>query len=251
MGLNPGLVRAFPVVGQKSNSRFALYHQGNLPGATSAVYLFPETNSGVVVLANAYGLSDVPDWISQAITSTLFDDGTPADEYARLAQEAVTNNQQYLSQTVEALRSLKQPNPEERVLGQYSGKYVNDGATFFLEIYEAGGRLRVAFQGQPEEEFFLEPLYEDVFSWFPSSLEIARRGRYAPPVSYYLLSFYRDAFGAISKLRRPHSEGDGSAHIFTNISASQLPRSAWKGWDFGLLSLLLVSGVVVILYRRS
>ncbi|KAK0721125.1 hypothetical protein B0H67DRAFT_486558 [Lasiosphaeris hirsuta] len=50
-----------PVAGQNSPSRLAVYHQGNLPGATSAVYLFPETQSGVVVLTNAYGLSDVAD----------------------------------------------------------------------------------------------------------------------------------------------------------------------------------------------
>lgn len=62
------------------------------------------------------------------------------------------------------------------------------------------GYLRVAFQGLLEQEFLLERLYEEAFSWFPSSLEMMRRGRYPLPVSYYLLTFERDALGAVSGL---------------------------------------------------
>jgi Beta-lactamase len=49
MGLNSWLVERMPVAGQDAHSRLAIYHQGNLPGATSAVYLFPESQSGIVV----------------------------------------------------------------------------------------------------------------------------------------------------------------------------------------------------------
>ena len=57
MGLDSWLVERMPVAGQDAHPHLAIYHQGNLPGATSAVYLFPESQSAIVVLANAYGLS--------------------------------------------------------------------------------------------------------------------------------------------------------------------------------------------------
>ncbi|KAI1120719.1 putative D-aminoacylase [Nemania abortiva] len=250
MGLNSGLVQEMPVVGRGSGSRLALYHQGNLPGATSAVYLFPETNSGVVVLANAFGLSDVPDWISQAIISTLFDDERSPDSYVKLAQEAVTNNQQYLNKTAEILKSLKRPGPNQEILGQYSGKYLSTSNPLFLEIYEFEGHLRVAFQGLPEQEFLLEWLYEDVFSWFPSSLEMMRRGRYPLPVSYYLLAFERDALGTVYGLRWPYSEDESTTYIFSKTSESQLNPTMQGSWELGSFGFLLILGVVVVLYRR-
>ena len=112
------------------------------------------------------------------------------------------------------------------------------------------GSLEIAFQGLQEEEFLLERLYEDVFSWFPSSQEMARRGRYPLPVPYYLLTFQRDALGTVSGLRWPYSENESTAHVFSKTPVSQLKPAVWSLWESGSLVLLLILGVVVVFYRR-
>ncbi|PVH72725.1 beta-lactamase/transpeptidase-like protein [Cadophora sp. DSE1049] len=73
IGTNPTLYPDMPIVGRGSPSRLALYHQGTLAGAFATVILFPETDSGVVVLTNSLPLNESDDWIGQLITETIFD----------------------------------------------------------------------------------------------------------------------------------------------------------------------------------
>lgn len=87
-----------PITGRGSPSRLAIYHQDNVPGATSAVYLFPLTRTGIVVLANTYELTDVPDWIAQILSETLFEDDTGAN-YIQLTEEVVDSYQKWCSKT--------------------------------------------------------------------------------------------------------------------------------------------------------
>lgn len=101
MGLNPWLTK-MPII---NTSRIALYHQGNLPGATSAVYLFPETRSGIVVLGNGYGLSDAPDWIAQLIIEALFETESKTD-YVALAREAAEMSKSNRLRTVHEIEGM-------------------------------------------------------------------------------------------------------------------------------------------------
>jgi hypothetical protein len=55
------------------------------------VYIFQETNRILVVLVNAFGLTDAPDWIAHLFIEMLFEDSTNAD-YVGLACEAVQSN---------------------------------------------------------------------------------------------------------------------------------------------------------------
>ncbi|KAK7414091.1 hypothetical protein QQX98_007034 [Neonectria punicea] len=179
MGLNSWLLGKMPVVGRGAPSRLALYHQGNLPGATTAVYLFPETQSGIVVLENAYGLSDVPDWIAQIIIHILFDMPTTTD-YAKLAEQAVSNFQQHRRKTASDLSRLPRTDSEPASPHRLLGDYENAAECFFLRISQRENDLKLSFQGFPEEEFDLVHLYDDVYSWYPSSRELAQRGRTKP-----------------------------------------------------------------------
>ena len=72
-GLNPNLVDEMPIVGRGSPSRLCIHHQGSLAGTLTAVNLFSETDSAIVVLTNALALNDCADWIGQSLVECLFD----------------------------------------------------------------------------------------------------------------------------------------------------------------------------------
>ena len=148
MGLNSWLVERMPVAGQDAHSRLAIYHQGNLPGATSAVYLFLESQSGIVVLANAYGLSDVPDWISQAIMDVLFHHSVSVD-YIQLTHEAIIKYQEYCVKIQADLALLQGREPDRASfgdVGSFVGDYRNAADVFIIRVSRHGDdSLRLAF----------------------------------------------------------------------------------------------------------
>lgn len=216
IGLNSWLVKKMPIIGRNSPSRLAIYHQGNVPGATSAVYLFPETMSGVVVLANAYGLSDVPDWIAQSIIETLFE-GEIDTPYLQLAEEAVSASREWCAKTVKDLATLENSNPDSAPtrLDRYIGEYWNSAETFRLVVILDGGAFKVQFQGFAEDEFELKHLHDDVFSWFTSPRDMTERGRHVFGASYYLIDFQRgEGRQKVTGLRWAHGGGETGGKLF-------------------------------------
>ncbi|KAI9923459.1 hypothetical protein AWENTII_003170 [Aspergillus wentii] len=225
IGLNPGLVKNMPIVGRSSPSRLTIYHQGNVPGATSAVYLFPDSSSGVVVLANAYGLSDVPDWIAQSIIDVLFEEDTDTP-YVQLAHEAVFSYQKWCAKTVNDLAALQRPNSAPAALDGFSGVYENGAKTFKLLVIFEDGKLKLQFQGLPEEEFDLNHSHDDVFSWFISPRGQNERGRNIFAASHYLVRFQRDSITRkVTGLRWAH-DGSENGELFERRPALRLFASS-------------------------
>ena len=64
VGVNGYEAPELPVVADGTETRRLVYHQGSICGSLSAVYLLPETETGIVVLGNSFDLCDTPDWIS-------------------------------------------------------------------------------------------------------------------------------------------------------------------------------------------
>ena len=241
MGLNSWLVERMPVAGQDAHSRLAIYHQGNLPGATSAVYLFPETQSGIVVLANAYGLSDVPDWISQAIMDVLFHHSVSVD-YIQLTREAIIKYQEYCAKTQHDLVLLqgRKPNQASLDVGSFVGDYRNDADVFLIRVSQHGDdSLRLAFQGLQEETFLLYPSHEECYTWFSSFLDMAHRGRHIFSASHYIVCFRRNSLGKVMALEWAHNGSNVAGELFFKTEDDGTPRLA--DTIFPAVALILIS----------
>ncbi|KAG4424069.1 hypothetical protein IFR04_002765 [Cadophora malorum] len=190
VGYNEYFVSKMPIAGTGSAPRLAIYHQGNLPSASAAVYMFPETGSAVIVLCNAFGLTDAPDWIAQLFVERLFDDSTNAD-YAMLAREAVKSTLERSRALKQELTSLQDASTRPKDLELFVGRYYNSFGTFFLDIRMIEGQLSVSFQGLELETYLLKHSHENVFSWYTSADDLTRRGRHPAWMtsSYFLLRF--------------------------------------------------------------
>ena len=248
MGLNSWLVERMPVAGQDAHSRLAIYHQGNLPGATSAVYLFPESQSGIVVLANAYGLSDVPDWISQAIMDVLFHHSVPVD-YIQLTREAIIK---YCAKTQHDLVLLqgRKPNQASFDVGSFVGDYRNDADIFIMRVSRHGDdSLRLAFQGLQEETFFLYPSHDECYTWFSSFFDMARKGRHIFSASHYIVCFRRNSLGKVMALEWAHNSSDVAGELFFKMEDNGAPRLAYT--VFPLIALILIFTCLMRGLRRG
>ena len=245
MGLNSWLVERMPVVGQDAHSCLAIYHQGNLPGATSAVYLFPESQSGIVVLTNAYRLSDVTDWISQAIMDMLFHHSISVD-YIQLTREAIIKYQEHCAKTQHDLVLLqdRKPNQASFDVGSFVGDYRNDADVFIMRVSRHGDdSLRLAFQGLQEETFLLYPSHDKCYTWFSSFLDMAHRGRHIFPASHYIVCFRRNSLGKVMALKWAHNGTNAAGELFFKMEDDGAPRLA--DTIFSAVALILVSVCLV------
>lgn len=141
-------VPQLPVLGRGATPRLALYHQGATVGYFTSFYVFPETESAVIILTNSIANCDAADWIAQVMIQALFDDQQPVDfaaqtkKYTRTCLQAYTNMQDIVQQN-------RQSGPPPHSLDEYSGDY-----------YDATGIFFVHLRRNPDEERSLQLLFQ-------------------------------------------------------------------------------------------
>ena len=133
VGLNPGLVDSMPIVGKGSSSRLAIYHQGSIGGALSFVALFPETDSVVVVLANALALNDVADWIGQFLVELLFD-VSEKNDYRQWAVKSSQSARAWYGGVKDQLEAGLEKGSKPKSLSRHVGRYWNRSRTLHIDV---------------------------------------------------------------------------------------------------------------------
>ena len=142
-------ISELPVLGRGSDSRLALYHQGATVGYFSSIYLFPETESAVIVLTNSIALGDAADWLAQSLVQALFDP-LEKNDYVELAQDSKDRMLGKYESLRQDLAKNKIHGTEPNPLSAYAGDYYNAIDVFFIRITPASGSddtLTMSFQG--------------------------------------------------------------------------------------------------------
>lgn len=184
-GDNPELfaIKELPILGAGAAPMMTYYHQGSAPGYYSALFLFPETESAVVVLTNSIPLNDAADWIAQVYISALFDFPDPAD-YVGLARESRKRKLDKFDRVLTTFEQIRREHPGEKPvhsLDTYAGSYFNDAGNFYIEVRQhphVKTSLELRFQGRDSQRYELRHLYADVFEWAMTCDESARHARY-------------------------------------------------------------------------
>ena len=133
VGLNPGLVDTMPIVGKGNSSRLAIYHQGSIGGALGFVALFPETDSVVVVLANALALNDAADWIGQFLVELLFD-VSEKNDYHQWAVKSAESARAWYGGVKDQLEAGLEKGSKPKSLSRYVGRYWNKSRTLHIDV---------------------------------------------------------------------------------------------------------------------
>lgn len=180
---NQVVMKSMPVIGNPEHPRLAIYHHGMLVGFNNAVYLFPESETAVVLLSNAVAINDGPDWLGHLIIQTLFDDPIKHD-YVTLARQTLAfgleTYDRIESQFAAELanQTVKAPKTPD----SYVGKYWNQVKTFFMHITNKDGELWMNLQGNEVENYKLKHHNNDEFTWHMPRNEQVKRGR--NPITY-------------------------------------------------------------------
>jgi hypothetical protein len=182
-GENPELLEEgdLPILGAGSPPMITYYHHGATPGYYSALFLFPETESAVVVLTNTMPLNDAADWIAQVYISALFDFSNSAD-YMELARKSRRRKLANFDAVMSALDKIRRNHPEDKPqpLATYVGKYFNSLGNFHIDVPQHprnNTSLEMRFQGKESQVHELRHLYGDVFEWAMDCDETAKKGR--------------------------------------------------------------------------
>lgn len=125
LGLNPGLLPGgiMPVVGEGGYSEpKLLFHQGSLPGAMTSVMLLPGSETVILVLSNALALTDVADWVGQAVLEqVLYVPAHRGVDFLACARKAVAENLKWYPAVVRELAEKKREGAPPKELGEYVG----------------------------------------------------------------------------------------------------------------------------------
>lgn len=173
LGDNPSLLptTSLPLLGAGAPPMVTYHHQGSAPGYCSSLFLFPETESAVVVLTNSVPLNDAADWLAQAYIAALFDFPSPAD-YVALAAESRRKKVAAMERIRPAFDEIRKTHPDDRPrlpLASYSGRYTNDAGNFFMDVgphpEKPGEALLLRFQGREKQAYELRHVRGEVFEW--------------------------------------------------------------------------------------
>ncbi|KAL8708942.1 MAG: hypothetical protein Q9220_006274 [cf. Caloplaca sp. 1 TL-2023] len=178
-----------PEIGTNGPGIATLNHAGSMAGAMTAVIVFPESKSAIIVLTNTLGLSDTADTVSQLLTEVLFDLPEKHD-FVALTQKIVAVEIESMSTIEDTLERERKLGTLPRDLRDYVGTYQNSIGTMKIDIMLQESKLVMRFQGLEEETFGLEHYEHDVFTWWYTRDECVRRGRFTnSPAEYFKIGF--------------------------------------------------------------
>ena len=188
-----------PEIGKNGLSMTTLNHAGSMAGAMTAVTLFPDSKSAIIVLTNTLGLSDTSDTVSQLLTEILFDMPEKHD-FVDLTQKIVDVELKSMSNVAQAFERERTYVTASRELDEYVGTYRNASGTMKVEILVQEQKLALRLQNLETETFAMEHYEDDTFTWNFSRDESARRGRFSNyDYEYYKIRF-SESGGVIDRL---------------------------------------------------
>ena len=158
-----------PSIGDSCPGLEVFHHGANLPGCLGSSFLIPSSETAIVVLTNAVGLSDPTDCVGQLILSVVLGE-KPYDGFVDLSKAvrhaALTS---YLKLEGQLLKG-KTGKPPQHPLTTYEGDYWNFANNFVLSINASNDSLLMTAQKNARVTYILLPYNGDTFYW-PASRE--------------------------------------------------------------------------------
>ncbi|PSN66763.1 hypothetical protein BS50DRAFT_373233 [Corynespora cassiicola Philippines] len=159
-------------MGAESPSRTVYSHNGNFNGATTAIYMVPESTSAVVLLSNARGLSDATDWIAQDILQTMFE-FQPTVDFVSEAKKCRKSFNQWFEENIQGpLQRHRLASPHDRRRPDYYGVYRLSGYDRFTvkvtKHTEDSSKLILEVNGKALQRHILSHYHYDVWEFAPS-----------------------------------------------------------------------------------
>ncbi|KAI1075019.1 hypothetical protein F5B20DRAFT_561525 [Whalleya microplaca] len=166
---NPDEYNKRYVLGRESGALPFIGHSGNCSGFASSMYVFPETSSAVVAMANGMDLGDAADVAVKIFTQALFD-LKPQVDLLELAQKEAQLHQKWFEDILVEWCEDRDITQKEAGLQDYVGDYEGFGIRINVFLREETGRLAFTLNSVPQSLCDLEYYRKDnfdVYSFLP------------------------------------------------------------------------------------
>ncbi len=209
-----------PVIGKGTKPQRLFYHNGAMCGALSAVYILPDSDFVVVVLANSFDLYDTPDFVAQLVVEAIIATPNPVD-FLPIAKKTVANALSHHPAVNAQLERERTPGTSPRPLSDYAGYYVSaEGNDYGFQVTVMDDKLRVNVQGLDEVFYDLEHYEHNVFVFYCDRDAETKRTIY-PNASIMMHKFFFevDRRGEAVRARWAHDFTYPSGELFQKGSA--------------------------------
>lgn len=156
--------KKMPIFGGRYVGLPIWHHTASLPGCQASSFLFPATNTAVVVIANCMGLSDPTDGIGQLLLSALLREPF-FEDFVGISKAVNSRSLQAYEYLKMVLAREKTEIPPQHPLPAYEGDYYNLAGTFVLSITTKGTGLLMVVQYDDRIKYDLLPYDGDTFYW--------------------------------------------------------------------------------------
>ncbi len=215
-----------PVVARSTKTEKRVwYHNGSLPGAFSAVYLLPDTETVIVVLSNSLGKTDAPDWIGQLLVEAIIEEENPHD-FVEIAKTTIGI---HLGQYPKLQKKMDDAQPVGtpiKPLQSYVGRYWNSIDTFFVDVAAEGEQLRMWSQGYEDVDYHLHHYDHDIFAWAANrdhDIKMAIFPKWYE--SFHKVKFHSNSVGEVDSLSWGHDGAVPEGEVFKKKSTHTTPNS--------------------------
>ncbi|KAH6988385.1 hypothetical protein EDB80DRAFT_588635, partial [Ilyonectria destructans] len=199
------------ILGQGSKRKLFVGHSGNMNGYSSALFLFPETNSGVVALTNGMNLGDAADFAARIMIQALFNLKPYVDIVSLARREAQLHRKMYDDILVQWLANrdvIRKEADRQEYVGEYQGHNIN----ISVVLREETGHLAMLLNSKPETLRNLEFFNQDAYSFQPTTRdEWLSQGMFDWDDWFVgVLQFQRNKAGKISEIYWEYEPDDGA-----------------------------------------
>ncbi|KAF2171406.1 hypothetical protein M409DRAFT_50852 [Zasmidium cellare ATCC 36951] len=158
------------ILGTESRERVMTKHTGIAYNTTSTMFLFPETNSAVIAMANGRRRGDASDFAAQIMIQELFDLQPYVDILARAKIE--TERGAVYRHNIVMAEWLKNRDVTglER-LKDYVGVYTTQGTELHVNLDRKINRLVLHFNNRSDKPVHLEYYNKDTYCFFPTTID--------------------------------------------------------------------------------
>jgi CubicO group peptidase (beta-lactamase class C family) len=216
------------IIGRNSARRLALAHHGLLSGSTASVYVFPETQSAVVVLTNGATSADASDFVAKMSIQAIFDLQPHVDLFPLIEAEAKAH-QRWFEDLVIDWQENRDVSYPEAPRAQYVGDYEAHGITLNIALRE-DSQLVMTFNRKKRTLCTLEYYNKDTYSFLP-----IERDRWLKDgmldYDYYkvgLLEFRRNSAGDVDGLSWQYDQWDKEAWFCKKTREIRSPGDVTK-----------------------
>lgn len=220
------------VMGADSAPRTVIGHTGDLGSFTSAYWVFPETESAVVVLTNANSANGDPsNIVAQVLIQALFD-LQPKIDYTKVAAEIVLNAILQWESAVSEWDSHRIRGTKPNHPNAYIGDYTNADLRMTLRVKrkppsqshhpQEERKMLFRINGIIEQTFELHHYHRDSWTFMPGSRDECLRlglGIYIPCWQSFVLEFGPYDGGQCRWVRwRLDPDSRVASHVFGRVA---------------------------------